>query len=129
MKIRYDACYASLPAEEMLQILKESEEEHDHEKHRDKLAKLFGKRISRSTYYRMLARFREIKPSLIAEVEAGKAPTAQAVAGAGLPALTEIRSKIDAMAKRLDQVSRQQSFMSDDLRMIKNILRKQKAIS
>ncbi len=129
MKIRCDACYASLSAEEMLRILKESEEEHDHEKHRAKLEKLFGKRISRSTYYRMLARFREIKPSLIAEVEAGKAPTAQAVAGAGLPALTEIRSKVDAMAKRLDQVSRLQSLMSDDLRRIKNVLCEQEGIS
>lgn len=117
-KIRHDACYAALSAEVKLRILKESEEGADQETHRKSLAKVFGRVLPNATYYRMLGRFRESKPDLIAEVEAGKASSGKVTASAGTPALTEIRAKLGDMSKRLDKISREQSFLAAQLQAI-----------
>ena len=118
-KIRRDTWEASLPADVKLQILLESEQkELSPEAHLAKLEKDFGKPLPSATYYRMLDRLRKIRPELIAEVEAGKAQAAKEIAGAGMPALEEIRAKLGGISKRLDIIDRRQSFMDMQLQSI-----------
>lgn len=114
MTVRRDAWEAGLSAEERLKIL-EDHSKYSLDEQIKRLKSLFGKELSRSAYYRIVARLRQNKNNLIAEVEAGKISTESAVASVNKPALTEIREQLRSISKQLDMISRKQSFM--DLQM------------
>ena len=118
--IRSDASYAKLTATQKLQILEDHTNRCPFAERSKRLKELYGLEISEKAYDRMIRRLREIKTELLAEAKAESLANMDNGGKEGPPVidLTEIRAKLGSMSKRLDVISREQSFMATQLQAI-----------